>query len=130
MLLQNLRVVMASSRMEATPGPQITVEQILGNEGAQPKRSDGPGLFPPTHLQDGFKPAEGLSGGKDLANGSLQEGTSIRATEKRVRLLKYQRERHSAPAPPKTAPATSLNSVGVRGHPVAQGWGEEDIGLP
>lgn len=78
MLLQNLRVVMASSSMGATPGPQITAEQILGNEGSRPKRSDGSGPFPPTHLQDGFKPAEGLSRGKDLANGSLQEGQALR----------------------------------------------------
>lgn len=55
----------------ATAEPQITVGQILGVEGSWPKRSDGLGLFPQTHLQDGFKPAEGLSGGKDLADGSL-----------------------------------------------------------
>lgn len=44
---------------------------ILGNEGSWPKRSDGLGPFPQTHLQDGFKPGEHLIGGKDLADGPL-----------------------------------------------------------
>ena len=59
------------AKAHPTPEAQITVGQILGNEGSWPKRSDVLGPFAQTHLQDGFKPGEGLSGGKDLADGPL-----------------------------------------------------------
>lgn len=93
--------------------------------GPGPKDQMGSGLSQQTHLQDGFEAAEGLSRGKDLADGSLWQGMSMRAPEERGRLLQPQGGRSSVPAPPRTARPRSLSSVGL-----TRWGGGEGTGLP